>query len=546
MASRPADGCCAQSRAAFSPASHPHAWRARGDRGLSDPHAPGPLSRRPAATQPALTYLNRAASAPRRRQVRVKDDLGASRRHAETGLRHTGSAPSPARVGVRRGRRLDVHGRAGRARVRGRRRDRGRPRGARADGAGRARRAADWASRADRFAAATCCSPPRPPARSLLIAAALLLDSRSRPARAGGASSPSPTAAHKPAQAALLPQLRTPTPAGANALWSAIDNGSFVAGAVAGGRDRRGRRRGGPRSRWRRSPSRSRPRSWRRIARDAPAGGDGASSPRRAGAARAASLGLRVGRPRPAAAPARRRAVGVDADRGHGGRARRRHRAAAVDLGDAGVGWLNAAWGVGGIAGAARFALRASAAPARPAACSSGCRWSRSPSSPTRRRAVLALTVLGVGYALVEVAGLTLLQRLADDGVRARAFAVVESSYWLTTGAGAMLAPAARRAGRAARRARARRRRPARGRARLRDRLEGARDPVGVDVQVRHRPDPPRPDHAHAHAVALESPRTAPRDRRPRRSRCWSRPRPGRASRRRSPPARRPARAAFA
>jgi hypothetical protein len=46
-----------------------------------------------------------------------------------------------------------------------------------------------------------------------------------------------------------------------------------------------------------------------------------------------------------------------------------------------------------------------------------------------------------VGYSLVEVAGLTLLQRLAQDSVRARAFAVVESSYWLTTGLGAMLAP---------------------------------------------------------------------------------------------------------
>ena len=60
------------------------------------------------------------------------------------------------------------------------------------------------------------------------------------------------------------------------------------------------------------------------------------------------------------------------------------------------------------------------------------------PEAPT---ALLLLTVLGIGYALVETAGITLLQRLAHDGVRARAFAVAESSYWLTTGAGAMLAP---------------------------------------------------------------------------------------------------------
>jgi hypothetical protein len=56
--------------------------------------------------------------------------------------------------------------------------------------------------------------------------------------------------------------------------------------------------------------------------------------------------------------------------------------------------------------------------------------------------ALAALVILGIGYALVESAGITLLQRIAHDSVRARAFGVVESSYWLTTGAGAMLAPA--------------------------------------------------------------------------------------------------------
>jgi hypothetical protein len=60
---------------------------------------------------------------------------------------------------------------------------------------------------------------------------------------------------------------------------------------------------------------------------------------------------------------------------------------------------------------------------------------------PLAAAAMVLLVVLGVGYALVEVAGLTLLQRHAADRVRARAFGVVESTYWLTTGAGAMLAP---------------------------------------------------------------------------------------------------------
>ena len=42
---------------------------------------------------------------------------------------------------------------------------------------------------------------------------------------------------------------------------------------------------------------------------------------------------------------------------------------------------------------------------------------------------------------LVETAGITRLQRLTHDQHRARAFAALESTYWLTTGAGAMLAP---------------------------------------------------------------------------------------------------------
>jgi hypothetical protein len=50
--------------------------------------------------------------------------------------------------------------------------------------------------------------------------------------------------------------------------------------------------------------------------------------------------------------------------------------------------------------------------------------------------------VLGVGYALIEAAGLSLLQRLTSDEVLGRAFAVVETTYWLATGIGAVLAPA--------------------------------------------------------------------------------------------------------
>ena len=53
------------------------------------------------------------------------------------------------------------------------------------------------------------------------------------------------------------------------------------------------------------------------------------------------------------------------------------------------------------------------------------------------------LVVLGVGYAWVEVAGLTLMQRLVSDEVLARVFGVVESTYVASTGLGAVLAPVA-------------------------------------------------------------------------------------------------------
>jgi MFS family permease len=54
---------------------------------------------------------------------------------------------------------------------------------------------------------------------------------------------------------------------------------------------------------------------------------------------------------------------------------------------------------------------------------------------------VVMLVLLGIGYALIEVAGLSLLQRLPANDVLGRAYAVVESSYWITTGLGAIVAP---------------------------------------------------------------------------------------------------------
>ena len=75
--------------------------------------------------------------------------------------------------------------------------------------------------------------------------------------------------------------------------------------------------------------------------------------------------------------------------------------------------------------------------------------------------AVGMLVVLGVGYALIEVAGLSLLQRLNSDEVLGRAFAVVESSYWITDRPGRAPGPRARLPARLAGRAAGRGRLPA-------------------------------------------------------------------------------------
>lgn len=238
------------------------------------------------------------------------------------------------------------------------------------------------------------------------------------------------SAAHKPAQAALLPKL-APDAQAANAITTAIDNASFVAGALLAGT----------------------------IC--ATAGAGVAFAAAAAMFALAASLLARITRDAPAATD-RARGEALEGLRTVARDGRLRLLVGVLSastliegmidvlvvvtalhltsLGDAGVGWLNAAWGVGGIVGglAALSGRRTLLA----GGLLAGLPLVALAATPGAAEALIALTVLGAGYALVEVAGLTLLQRLADDGVRARVFAVTESSYWLTTGAGAMLAPA--------------------------------------------------------------------------------------------------------
>jgi MFS family permease len=117
-----------------------------------------------------------------------------------------------------------------------------------------------------------------------------------------------------------------------------------------------------------------------------------------------------------------------------------------LGLGAAGVGWLNSAWALGGIAGGAAAVLvlgrGRNARGLLLAGLLIGAPLSLLGVVPSTPVALAGLVVLGVGYAVMEVAGLTLVQRLAADAVLARAFGVVEGSYWLTTGLGSLLAPA--------------------------------------------------------------------------------------------------------
>jgi MFS family permease len=116
-----------------------------------------------------------------------------------------------------------------------------------------------------------------------------------------------------------------------------------------------------------------------------------------------------------------------------------------LDLGAAGVGWLNSLWGLGGIIGGAGavmlLARRGNAAGLVLGSVLVGLPLIALTAVPTTAVAAVGLVILGVGYAVMEVAGMTLVQRLASDAVLARAFGVVEGTYQLTTGIGSLLAP---------------------------------------------------------------------------------------------------------
>ncbi|GIU93698.1 MAG: hypothetical protein KatS3mg012_0155 [Gaiellaceae bacterium] len=117
-----------------------------------------------------------------------------------------------------------------------------------------------------------------------------------------------------------------------------------------------------------------------------------------------------------------------------------------LDLGEGGVGYLNAAIGIGAFAGAVA-ALSLTGVRRLSPAFLVGLLVTGLPLVAIGvwnevAIALLALAVIGVGNAFVDVSGLTLVQRTVPDEVLARVFGVIQMLWMASMGIGAALAPA--------------------------------------------------------------------------------------------------------
>ena len=116
-----------------------------------------------------------------------------------------------------------------------------------------------------------------------------------------------------------------------------------------------------------------------------------------------------------------------------------------LDMGEAGIGFLNSAVGIGGLLGGfAALALLSRNKLASDFAVGLvlwGLPIALIGIFPNTALALVLLGVVGVGVTLVDVAGLTLLQRAVPDEVMTRVFGVVQSVFVGTLGLGAIIAP---------------------------------------------------------------------------------------------------------
>ena len=116
-----------------------------------------------------------------------------------------------------------------------------------------------------------------------------------------------------------------------------------------------------------------------------------------------------------------------------------------LDTGQAGVGFLNSAVGVGGLLGALAAAAlvgrRRQAADFGLGIFIWGVPIALVAIWPNQAFVLVLLAVVGIGNTIVDVSGMTLLQRAAPDDVLARVFGVLESVLLLTVALGAIAAP---------------------------------------------------------------------------------------------------------
>ena len=116
-----------------------------------------------------------------------------------------------------------------------------------------------------------------------------------------------------------------------------------------------------------------------------------------------------------------------------------------LGLGNGGVGWLNAAWGVGALAGSAALAVllsRGKLADGLAVGCLlAGASLALPGIWVVAVAGYLAYLGMGAGYTFVEVAGRTMLQRLGSDETLARALAVLETARFGAMALGSIAVP---------------------------------------------------------------------------------------------------------
>lgn len=116
-----------------------------------------------------------------------------------------------------------------------------------------------------------------------------------------------------------------------------------------------------------------------------------------------------------------------------------------LHTGNAGVGWLDAAVGVGGMLGTVAVVRLAGSRRLTPAFLVGVVLWGAPflliAAWPNVGAAIFAFAVIGVGNILVDVSGYTLLQRAVEDTVLARVFGAVETLYYASAALGAVVIP---------------------------------------------------------------------------------------------------------